>query len=120
MSTDTSRLIAATEFAELLGCSVPHIHNLDASGICPPHTKLGGLKRWVRSAVEDWIESGCADERLQKRKAGDELLARLIAARKAGNREVEITVQERLQEQGIKIEFATPPKSKEVRDDDAK
>ena len=52
-------LIDVKEFAAKLGCSLKHIRRMADAGRCPPPIQLGGLRRWNRHVVDDWIAAGC-------------------------------------------------------------
>jgi predicted DNA-binding transcriptional regulator AlpA len=52
-------LIDVKEFAAKLGCCPNHIRRMSDSGRCPPSIRLGGLRRWNRQVVDDWITAGC-------------------------------------------------------------
>ena len=52
-------LIDVKEFAAKLGCSLKHIRRMADAGRCPPPIQLGGLRRWNRQVVDDWIAGGC-------------------------------------------------------------
>jgi predicted DNA-binding transcriptional regulator AlpA len=52
-------LIDVKEFAAKLGCCPKHIRRMADSGRCPPSIQLGGLRRWNRQVVNDWIAAGC-------------------------------------------------------------
>lgn len=52
-------LIDVKEFAAKLGCCPKHIRRMSDSGRCPPSIRLGGLRRWNRQVVDDWIAGGC-------------------------------------------------------------
>jgi len=52
-------LIDVKEFAAKLGCCTKHIRRMADAGRCPPSIQLGGLHRWNRQVVDDWIAAGC-------------------------------------------------------------
>ena len=52
-------LIDVKEFAAKLGCCPKHIRRMADAGRCPPSIQLGGLHRWNRQVVDDWIAAGC-------------------------------------------------------------
>lgn len=52
-------LIDSKEFAAKLGCCSKHVLRMADSGRCPPPILLGGLRRWNRQVVDDWIAAGC-------------------------------------------------------------
>jgi predicted DNA-binding transcriptional regulator AlpA len=54
-SATANVLLDSHEVAALLQCSVRHIHRLSAKGRIPPPIRLGGLVRWDRSVIEQWV-----------------------------------------------------------------
>jgi predicted DNA-binding transcriptional regulator AlpA len=52
-------LIDVKEFAAKLSCCPNHVRRMADSGRCPPPIHLGGLHRWNRQVVDDWIAAGC-------------------------------------------------------------
>jgi len=58
-STTESALITATELANLLGISVRSVWRMESSQKLPAAVRLGGLVRWQRSVIMQWIEDGC-------------------------------------------------------------
>ena len=58
-TTHASSLISADELANLLSASTRTIRRLDSAGKLPEGIKLGGLKRWRRKEIAEWIEAGC-------------------------------------------------------------
>ena len=52
-------LIDVGGVAVLLSCSTKHVRRMADAGRCPPPIRLGGLVRWSRKVVEDWIAAGC-------------------------------------------------------------
>ena len=52
-------LIDVKEFAAKLSCNPKHVRRMADSGRCPPAIRLGGLRRWSRKEVDDWIADGC-------------------------------------------------------------
>lgn len=56
---DSAKLLDVRAVAGLLGCSVRHVYRLSDVGRMPRPIKLGGLCRWSRSAICDWIATGC-------------------------------------------------------------
>ncbi len=45
--------------ALLGGCSTRHVYRLSDGGKMPPPVRLGGLVRWRRDEIQDWIANGC-------------------------------------------------------------
>ncbi len=52
-------LLDVDEVALVLKCSARTVCRLAGSGRIPRPVRLGGLVRWRREVVEDWIASGC-------------------------------------------------------------
>jgi excisionase family DNA binding protein len=63
-----SAMLDVRAVAVLLGCSPRHVYRLSDTGRIPAPTRLGGLVRWNRAAVEAWIDAGCPDLRDESRK----------------------------------------------------
>jgi excisionase family DNA binding protein len=55
----TVHLLDVRVVAGLLDCSPRHVYRLRDSGRMPPPVKLGGLVRWRRSDIDEWIDGGC-------------------------------------------------------------
>jgi excisionase family DNA binding protein len=53
------RLVDAKEVARLLGCSWRTVLRLADAGVIPWGLKLGSLRRWDLSQIEDFIAGGC-------------------------------------------------------------
>lgn len=58
-STTESALITAKEVASLLGISVRSVWRMESSQQLPSAVRLGGLVRWQRSVIMQWIADGC-------------------------------------------------------------
>ena len=52
-------LIDVRAVAELLGVSSRHILRLAEAGKMPPARKLGHLRRWSKSEIDEWVSAGC-------------------------------------------------------------
>ncbi|MFG0320064.1 MAG: helix-turn-helix transcriptional regulator [Planctomycetota bacterium JB042] len=52
-------LLSVNEVADLLGCSIRHVHRLVAERKAPSPIRLGASARWRRSDLEQWVEEGC-------------------------------------------------------------
>jgi excisionase family DNA binding protein len=52
------RLVDAREVARLLGCSWRTVLRLADAGVIPWGLKLGSLRRWDLSQIEDFIAGG--------------------------------------------------------------
>ena len=53
------RLIDAKEAGRLLGCSWRTVLRLADRGTIPAGVKLGGLRRWDATLLDDFIATGC-------------------------------------------------------------
>ncbi|MFH1023506.1 MAG: helix-turn-helix domain-containing protein [Planctomycetota bacterium] len=58
-----STLISDEELAAMLGCGRSTLWRLVSAGKAPTPVHLGGLTRWRRAEIEDWILSGCPPAR---------------------------------------------------------
>ena len=45
--------------AKMLACSPRSIYRLADAGRIPPPVRIGGLVRWPRAVLEQWIAEGC-------------------------------------------------------------
>ena len=45
--------------AKMLACSPRSIYRLADAGRIPPPVRIGGLVRWPRTMLEQWIADGC-------------------------------------------------------------
>jgi len=52
-------LMDSNEVAEFLSCSRRTVRRLADSGRMPAPVRLGGLLRWNRQALLDWLAEGC-------------------------------------------------------------
>jgi len=52
------------QVARLLGVSERHVYRMADGGLMPKPVKLGGLNRWHRPIVEDWLARGAKPVRL--------------------------------------------------------
>jgi len=52
-------LLGIKAVAELLDCSVRHVHRLRDAGKMPQPVRLGSLVEWRRAEIEQWVASGC-------------------------------------------------------------
>jgi excisionase family DNA binding protein len=56
---DTTGMFDVQDLAKLLRCSTRTIYRLSDGGKMPPPLKLGGLCRWPKSKILEWIDRGC-------------------------------------------------------------
>ena len=52
-------MLTTSDLAKLLQCSSRNVSRLEQSGRIPRANRVGALVRWPRTAIENWIESGC-------------------------------------------------------------
>ncbi len=63
----SAELLSARDVAALLGrCSTRHLYRMVDAGRMPRPIKLGGLVRWRRDELLDWIAAGCPSVRVAK------------------------------------------------------
>ena len=53
------KLMTCEEVAEFLGCTQRSVYRLSDSGQLPQPLKVGGLSRWSREVIDEWISAGC-------------------------------------------------------------
>lgn len=56
-------LISVNELAQMLGVSTRTTWRHNSSGRIPSPIPVGGLMRWRRQEIEDWIAEGCPERR---------------------------------------------------------
>ena len=54
-------LLSVDEVAKIMGCSERTVYRLCDAGKMPGSLKIGGMRRWSRVLIENWIASGCPD-----------------------------------------------------------
>lgn len=52
-------MLDVNDVAEALSCSPRTVYRLADSGRIPAPVRLGGLVRWSRQALAEWIADGC-------------------------------------------------------------
>lgn len=60
---NTIAMLTVHDVATLLSCSSRTVYRLADSGRMPRPVKLGALVRWSKAVVEQWIATGCPDQR---------------------------------------------------------
>jgi prophage regulatory protein len=65
--SEQAALLNVHAVAAMLACSWRHVYRLSDAGRMPPPVKLGGLVRWSRRAVEEWLTKGCPHVRKASR-----------------------------------------------------
>jgi predicted DNA-binding transcriptional regulator AlpA len=53
------RMLDVKGVADVLNCSIRHVHRLRDSGRMPQPVKLGAAIRWPREGIKKWVEEGC-------------------------------------------------------------
>lgn len=62
-----AELLGIRDVCALLGgCSVRSVYRLADSGRMPFGLKLGGMRRWRRAELMDWLAAGCPPMRTAK------------------------------------------------------
>ena len=56
---DLGRLLIVHAVAELLACSTRQVRRLVDAGKMPRPLKIGGMIRWRRQELDDWLAAGC-------------------------------------------------------------
>ena len=53
------KLLTARDVAQLMGCNPRTVYRMAQMGHMPKEIKIGGMIRWNRLLIEQWIEDGC-------------------------------------------------------------
>ena len=56
--------------AALLSCAARTVYRLADAGRLPGPVRVGGLVRWRKKDIDEWLESGCPISRAVGRNAG--------------------------------------------------
>lgn len=56
---DQSTLLTAPGVAAMLACSPRTVYRLVDAGRIPDPVRIGGMVRWPRASLEQWIANGC-------------------------------------------------------------
>jgi len=59
VSATSPLMLTAADVAALLVCSTKTVYRLNDRGAMPVPVRIGGLLRWPRAAIEQWIAEGC-------------------------------------------------------------
>ena len=54
-----SAMLTVNGVATMLACSPRTIYRLADAGSIPPPVRIGGMVRWPRESLEQWIADGC-------------------------------------------------------------
>jgi excisionase family DNA binding protein len=57
--SEPAALLDVRAVARLLDCSPRHVYRLSDAGRMPAPRRLGGLVRWRRAELTDWLDAGC-------------------------------------------------------------
>ena len=52
-------MLTAEEIAGLVNCSPRTVHRLADEGVIPKSVRIGGMLRWRRPDIRQWIDAGC-------------------------------------------------------------
>ena len=58
-ANEPAALLDVKAVAWMMGCSARQVFRLSDSGRMPAAVRLGGMVRWPRSVIEQWIADGC-------------------------------------------------------------
>ena len=58
-ATAPAVMLTAADVADMLACSTKTIYRLVDRGAIPHPVRLGGMLRWHRPRLEQWIADGC-------------------------------------------------------------
>jgi excisionase family DNA binding protein len=61
-----AELLNVKQTSAMLGASARTVYRLADAGKLPAPVRLGGLTRWRRAELLDWIAGGCAPVRIAK------------------------------------------------------
>ena len=64
------QLLDVNDLAAILKCSSRTVYRLADSGAIPAPRRLGGLRRWTRTAIDSWLASGCPDAKASRKFSG--------------------------------------------------
>ena len=59
-------LLSVDEVAKIMGCSARTVYRLCDAGKMPASLKIGGMRRWSRVLIENWIADGCSNFMVEK------------------------------------------------------
>ncbi len=54
-------MLTASGVAKLLNCSTRSVYRLADTGGIPMPVRIGGMIRWSRNTIEQWIAQGCPE-----------------------------------------------------------
>ncbi len=60
-SGELPALLRVDDLAKLLNCSARSVYRLADTGGIPLPVRIGGMIRWPRNAIEEWIAQGCPE-----------------------------------------------------------
>jgi excisionase family DNA binding protein len=55
-------MLTAADVADMLACSTKTVYRLVDRGAIPRPVRLGGMLRWHRPRLEQWIADGCPSD----------------------------------------------------------
>ena len=63
VNSEQKKLLSVDDVAAMLNCSPRHVWRLASSGRAPRPLRLGGLRRWRRETIDQWLADGCPSVR---------------------------------------------------------
>ena len=58
-TAEKATMLTVNDVAKLLACSPRTVYRLADQGNIPQPAKIGGMVRWSRALLEQWITDGC-------------------------------------------------------------
>jgi excisionase family DNA binding protein len=58
-AADSAELLNVKQVAQLMSCGERTVHRMSDLGKMPAPVKIGGLVRWPRRVLVEWINAGC-------------------------------------------------------------
>lgn len=68
---DQGEFLSAGEVAARLGIRERQVYRMKNDGRLPQPVKLGGLTRWSRRAIADWVENHCPHQEAVRTTSGN-------------------------------------------------
>lgn len=63
ITSERALMLAASDVAALLNCSTKSVYRLNDRGAIPRPVRIGGMLRWHRGQLEQWLADGCPPRR---------------------------------------------------------
>jgi predicted DNA-binding transcriptional regulator AlpA len=53
------QMLDVKQVATLLGCSPRNVYRQADLGLMPYGRRIGGIRRWLLSEIQEWVTNGC-------------------------------------------------------------